>query len=122
MEVKIKVESDMTSEKNEENELHAKNNIQQEPEIEFVLILPPANLIEIKNEEEDDDDGNGITKDERKFTCNICGSKYRTLGHLKIHLTKKVCTRPKTFKCNKCDRVFNRKEHYNHHLMVHSSV
>jgi uncharacterized Zn-finger protein len=121
--IKIKVEPNCEDKKYVESENCIKDNIKQEPEVEFVLILPPRQVkIEIEEENKTQTNENlyrcrqcpksfkiqkNLKSHERshaaKVNCQICNKKLRR-DCLKIHL--KLHEDVKEFNCDHCSAGF----------------
>ena len=55
---------------------------------------------------------------DKKLSCEICSQKFHMLGRLNTH-RRQYHENSKSYKCETCDRKFNRKEHLKSHLKVH---
>ncbi|XP_014481734.1 PREDICTED: zinc finger protein 260-like isoform X2 [Dinoponera quadriceps] len=60
-----------------------------------------------------------IHKDERPFTCHVCGKQFRDSGGLSRHL-KDVHAKLKNFTCDLCDRSFASKATREDHRRTHT--
>jgi KRAB domain-containing zinc finger protein len=115
------------------------NNIKKEPEVEFVLILPPrqVKIEKFENDEFRDTEAKRCEKKfqcqqcpksfdkqrnlfqheqthKPKFKCEICNKKVRLLrAHLKSHESIKE------FNCDHCPAGFVTKNHLDRHMWTH---
>lgn len=121
-----------------QKEIYEKHNIKQEAEVQFVLILPPAN---IKIEEEDSPQN----ENSKVFKCESCGKMCATnlllWCHKKTHEPKVECPicsikmykanlsthvkrhgRTKKFQCDVCPSNFRDKSSIVQHMWKHKQV
>jgi KRAB domain-containing zinc finger protein len=134
---KIKVEPFRDDYNEVESVDYIANNIKEEPEVEFVLILPPRQMkvekVEILNDHKQKET-NEKNKQCQKFPklfvnqheqthkpkakCNFC-LKLFAQGSLKTHL--KMHENAKEFNCDHCAAGFVTKYHLCQHLLIHQT-
>jgi KRAB domain-containing zinc finger protein len=118
-----------------------KNNIKKEPEVEFVLILPPRQL---KVEKDDEENQNQTQSSEKKFQCQQCPKSFDNqialIKHKQTHESKvkcKICSKEiktrylkehlkrheniKEFNCDHCKAGFVTKQSLVVHMWIHRS-
>jgi C2H2-type zinc-finger domain/C2H2-type zinc finger/Zinc finger, C2H2 type len=93
------------------------NNIKQEPEVEFLLILPPRHVKTEKVEEETKVKQNGEQTNGKKFQCQQCPKSFETSSGLRQH---EKSHKPKV-SCEICNKVL-RPHYLKAHLKIHESI
>ena len=62
-----------------------------------------------------------LTHNPSKARCNICGSEVKAV-HMQSHLKRMHSDSNKVFKCTKCERIFNRQILLNRHMkLIHGN-
>jgi stress-induced morphogen len=92
------------------------NNIKKEPEVEFVLILPPRH-VKVEKFEEEKVQQNKAQNEEKKFQCQQCPKLFDNQKNLIQHET---IHEPKT-KCQICSKEIS-KCHLTYHLKRHENI
>lgn len=110
--IKVKNKTSLKTDKIRESDGLIVNNIKHEPEVEFVLILPPAivNIENIKNEKIK-------VETKKKFRCENCSKSFDK----KIYLYKHSFTHRPKVKCHICGKEIN-KEYLKYHMKIHEGI
>ena len=56
--------------------------------------------------------------EEKPYKCEVCEKAFNRKGHLNEHL--RIHTGDKPYKCKVCEKAFNHKGHLNEHLRIHT--
>lgn len=109
---------------NEKDDILFLQNIKQEPEVNFVLLLPPATY---EHDEETLRSRKTLRNREKtkidkiqklhKVKCDLCPSGFKSKSFLRKHMRKH--DKDKRFKCSKCSRKFNQKASLLGHSLTH---